>query len=233
MRLSTLACGLACVFAFAPASARAEPVSALYSSSSGFTADPATFSVTGTTLDFGTITMDAGSSGFLMVDGLAPAQNYTVTFNVVDPALNPWTTLTAEILDPLSDGHDELDPTPQPSYVPADFSTSNNTDGLSFAWNSGLERSATFAGGGTADLFVDEDTNSHDMLQFSGFTPDSVAATTFGLRDNSGGRTFLVRLSVDGIPSSPGQTPEPASLLLLGTGAAWLTRSRSRKGRQA
>jgi len=233
MRLSTLACGLACVFAFAPASARAEPVSALFSSSAGFSADPATFSVSGTTLDFGTITMDAGSSGFLSVDGLAPHQNFTVTFSVVDPALNPWTTLTAEILDPLSDGHDGMDPTPQPSYVPSDFSTSNNTDGISFAWNSGLERSATFAGGGTADLFVDEDTNSHDMLQFSGFTPDSVAATTFGLRDNSGGRNFLIRLSVDGTPSSPGQTPEPASLLLLATGAAWLTGFRSRKGNQA
>jgi hypothetical protein len=233
MRLSTLACGLACVFAFAPASARAEPVSALYSSSAGFTADPGTFTVTGTTLDFGTIDMDAGSSGFLSVSGLAPAQNYTATFNVVDPALNSWTTLTAEILDPLSDGHDAMDPTPQPAFVPVGFSTSNNTDGISFAWNSGLDRSATFAGGGTANLFVDEDTNARDQLQFSGFTPDSVAATTFGLRDNSGGRTFLVRLSVDGTPSSPGQTPEPASLLLLGTGAAWLTRSRSRKGHQA
>ena len=56
--------------------------------------------------------------------------------------------MTAEILDPLSDGFDAMDPQPQPGYVPAGYPTSNNTDGLSFAWNSGLKRSATFASGG-------------------------------------------------------------------------------------
>ena len=112
----------------------------------------------------------------------------------------------------------------EPSHhsSPAGFSTSNNTDGLSFAWNSGLERSASFAGGGTATLHVDEDTNSHDLLAFHGFGPGAMAAVTFGVRDNLGSRGFLLRLSTDGEALSA--TPEPASLLLLATGLAGLAR---------
>jgi hypothetical protein len=230
MRLSTLACGLACVIAFAPSEARADPVAALYTSS-GVTANPDQFRIVGTTISLGDIVFNGGSDAYVLINGLAPAQNYVFAFNAADPAGNPWTTITEEILDPLSDGHDEADPQPQPDYVLSGFSTSNNTDGLSFAWNSGLERSAEFTTGGHAELFVDEDTNSHDMLQFSHFSGGNTALITVGLRDNSGGRGFLVRLSVDGgSPSAPGQTPEPASVLLLGTGAAWLTRFRSRKG---
>ena len=75
---------------------------------------------------------------------------------------------------------------------------------------------------------MDEDTNAHDLLQFNNFSGGDAAMVMFGLRDNLGGRGFLVRLSVNGAPD-PGQTPEPASILLLGTGAAWLTRFRSRK----
>ena len=229
MRPSTLALGLACTLALAPAVAQADPVTALYSSSPGFSTASNSFWVNGPSINIGDITMQAGSSGFIYIDGLAPHGNYYFSFSVTDPSGSPWTSLTAEILDPLSDGHDAMDVNPQPGYVPTGFSTSNNTDGLSFAWNAGLERSATFTTGGTAALFVDEDSNSRDMLQFSNFSAGSAGMVMFGLRDNSGGRGFLVRLSVDGSPDA-GKTPEPASLLLLGTGVAWLTRFRSKKG---
>lgn len=219
MRPPALAACLA-TLALVPAAAHAEPITAVYAASAGFSADPSTFSATGSSIDLGTITLDAASDAYIYVDGLAAHRNYALTFDAVDPAGASWTSLTAEILDPLSDGHDALDPSPQPSYVPADYSTSNNTDGLSFAWNSGLARSATFASGGAASLFVNEDTNSHDLLQFDGFSGGDSALVTFGLRDNSGGRGFLVRLSVNGDPPAGSQTPEPASLLLLGTGIA-------------
>ena len=131
------------------------------------------------------------------MDGLAARQDYSVQFTLDGVEGSNFTTLTAEVLDPLSDGFDAADG-PQPSYVPAGFSTSNNTDGLSFAWNSGLERSASFANGGVASLHVDEDTNAHDMLAFHGFGPGSSADVTFGVRDNLGSRGFLLRLSTDG-----------------------------------
>jgi hypothetical protein len=227
MRPSTLALGLACGLVLAPAAVQADPVTALFSGSSGFTADPSQFAVTGPSINLGTLTLDGGASGFIFIDGLAPRGNYVFSFNVVDPAARPWTSLTAEILDPLSDGHDAMDPT-QPGYVPGGFSTSNNTDGLSFAWNSSLLRAAKFSQGGEAALFVDENSNSRDQLQFNNFAGGSLAAVTFGLRDNSGGRGFLVRLSVDGAAASPSATPEPASMLLIGTGLVGLVRYRRR-----
>jgi len=221
--------GLGCIALAGPTAARAEPIAATtFSASSGATIDAGTFSVTGTTIDLGTITLSGGASTIVRIDGLDPGANVPVTFTLVDSAVNPFTAFSAEILDPLSDGFDAADAPVQPAYVPAGFSTSNNTDGLSFAWNSGLERSATFASGGAAALQVDEDTNARDMLSFHGFSAGDQAQVTFGLRDNLGNRGFLVRFSVDGTPGGA-SAPEPASLLLLGTGLAGLLRYRTRQ----
>jgi hypothetical protein len=211
-----------------PPGARAEPIAiALAGGTGGFAANAGSFSATPYVIDLGTITLDGGSSALISLDGLAVRGDYTVTFKVAGLDGSQITTLTAELLDPLSDGFDGQDPT-QPAYVPAGFSTSNNTDGLSFAWNSGLERSATFATGGRALLRVDEDTNSHDLLAFHGFGTGTAANVTFGVRDNLGSRNFVLRLSVDG-QSQVSQNPEPASLLLLATGVAGLAKFARRR----
>ncbi len=227
MRALGVALVLSCAALIAPAAARADPITVSVNSTSGG-ATTGVLASESLNLDFGTITLAPGSSTMKTVSGLQANKNYTVTFTVDgNLGLKPWDTLTLEILDPLSDGFDAMDPSPQPAYVPAGFSTSNNTDGLSFAWNSGLKRSATFANGDMATLFVDEDTNAHDMLRFEGFSGGDTAQVTFGLRDRMGGHTFRIRLSVNGTPFA--STPEPASFLLLGTGLAGLVGYRRRR----
>jgi hypothetical protein len=228
MRALGVALVMGCAAAIAPAAARADPITVNVNSTSGG-ATSTGLSSQALTLDFGTIKLPPGSSTTIFVDGLQANKNYTVTFSVKgNPALNSWDTLTAEILDPLSDGTSALDVQPQPAYVPAGYSTSNNMDGISFAWNSGLARSATFASGGSATLFVDEDTNARDLLRFSGFSGGDTAQVTFGLRDRIGGHGFLVRLSVNGTPVGSLANPEPASVLLLGTGLVGLVGYRRR-----
>jgi hypothetical protein len=233
MRALGVALVVSCATALLPAAARAEPITlSLDSATGGANAIESGFTTGWFAIDLGTLTLPtAQSSATIFVEGLRAGSDYTVTFSVMgNPALNPWNTLTAEVLDPLSDGFDARDPDPQPGYVPAGFSTSVNTDGLSFAQDSGLARSATFAGGGNATVFADEVTDNRDLLRFSGFSAGDTARVTFGLRDRLGSRGFLLRISAGGggAAASPIANPEPASLLLLGTGLAGLMRARHR-----
>ena len=98
MRPSTLALGFVCGLAFLPTAAHADPVTMLYASSPGVTADAGGFSVNGPSINLGNITFNGGSEAFVMIDGLAPGANYVFSFKALDPAGQPWTSLTAEVL---------------------------------------------------------------------------------------------------------------------------------------
>lgn len=223
-------CGALALAALLPVAARAEPISVSVQSSTGG------FSQTGTSydgyrsIDLGSVTMTgAGSSGLILMDGLRTWSNYNVTFSL--EGIGSATTLRVEILDPLN-GDDRLDLVDQPIYIPVGYSTSNNKDGLSFAQDSSLARSAVFAGG-SATVTADEGTHRGDILLFSGLQGAENARVNFGLRDAVGGRQFLIRFSFDGANFNAAQTPEPASMLLLGTGLAGIAGVYRRRRRTA
>ena len=210
--------------ALLPRAVAAEPIIiSLHSLEGGATASLSSPS-SGTPYQIGELTLpDAESAVLISVSGLAANTNYLIEA-LVHGSTSAWNTLRAEVLDPLDDD-DGLDMAPYHAGVPDGFSTSNTRDGFSFAQSSSLERSAVFAGG-SASVSADEDSNGADVLFFGGVAGASDALRVrFGLRDYDGDRTFLVRLSAEDALA----TPEPASMILIGTGLAGLAAFRRRR----
>ncbi|HEY7497941.1 MAG TPA: VPLPA-CTERM sorting domain-containing protein [Vicinamibacterales bacterium] len=207
-----------------PAAARAEPIT-VASTEGGFRINGI---VADSSINLGTIRMPSvGAVGDVLISGYRTNNDVVVTFLL--EGLGRFDTLRLEVFNP-SGSNNTGDPSDQASGLPTGYSSSNNRDALSFGQDSGLERSATFAGG-KATVTADEFTDRGDILIFSGLAGAERARVTFAIRDGlkffSGHaeRGFLLRISA----ADPVSMPEPASMLLLGGGLAGLAAARRRR----
>jgi hypothetical protein len=213
-----------------PGVARGEPIAvSVASAARGFSQSGSVLA--DAAISLGTVVMPtAGSAGNLLFAGPLSSADYVVSFML--EGIGNFNTLRLELLNPSSPV-DRWDPHGQPDWMPAGFSTSNDVDGLSFSQGSALERSAVFAGG-AATVTADELTHRGDILLFSGLHGANRVIVTFGIRDrlsffseDGRGRGFMLHISAgDAV-----HAPEPASMILLGSGLAGVIAVRRRRSR--
>ena len=203
--------------------AHAVPLASLHASNVGITAFGFEFDAATNTITLRE-TWSSTGPGIVQITGLDDNVAYTVVKIITNSSGVTWTSFAQELLDPegFADGADD----PPPLFAPPGFTSSNDTDGLSFAQGFGIPRTSTVFG----SVLVDE-LEGRDFLDFFGgsLLNGGVDTMNFGVSDNNGlgsdvcdgdvcpNQPFLL-VQRPNARSVTNGVPQPGSLLLLGIG---------------
>lgn len=194
----------------------------LHASNAGISSMSCSYTGTDTSDDLLTIneTWSGTGAGVLeitMTDGtgaLTERNTINVLKNIENLSGTDWIRLANELLDP---GVDPLDPAPQPGFVPAGYSTSDDTDGLSFDQSGPIARvSNKFS-----SVVADELSNARDFLDFfDGTLADGSSDGNVAFGIDVGDIANLPFLLVQRPNVASTDVPVPATLALFGTALA-------------
>jgi PEP-CTERM motif len=150
---------------------------------------------------------------------------WTVIKTITNNTGGTFTSMANELLDPSGDGNDSLDPNPQPGFVPAGYSTSNDSDGLSFDQNGSIPRLSSVFTSFTADEFTD----ARDFIDFfnGAAAPGAVFTVQYGLIDTGGNQPFLLAQRFN-VRSNVVPEPGTWALMIAGFGFAGMQLRRRR-----